>query len=97
MAIEDAIVLARAIRDRDSIPTAFAEYERLRRDRVERIVAWGARGSSDKIPGQFGRLTRDVVMRLVFRFLVTEKSLGWMYDYRVDWDGSSTQATASAA
>lgn len=97
MAIEDAIVLARAIRDRDSIPTAFAEYERLRRDRVERIVAWGARGSSDKIPGRFGRLTRDVVMRLVFRFLVTEKSLGWMYDYRVDWDGSSTQATASAA
>lgn len=97
MAIEDAIVLARAIRDRDSIPMAFAEYERLRRDRVERIVAWGARGSSDKMPGRLGRLSRDVVMRLVFRFVVTEKSLGWMYDYRVDWDGSRTHATAPAA
>lgn len=97
MAIEDAIVLARAIRDRGSIETALAEYERLRRDRVERIVAWGARGSSDKIPGRFGRLSRDVLMRLVFRFLVTEKSLGWMYDYRIDWHGPLRDAAERAA
>jgi 2-polyprenyl-6-methoxyphenol hydroxylase-like FAD-dependent oxidoreductase len=97
MAIEDAIVLARALRDSPSIPAAFAAYERLRRERVERIVAWGARGSSDKIPGRFGRLARDVALGLLFRYVVTEKSLGWMYDYRVDWDERSRNASAPAA
>jgi hypothetical protein len=51
---------------------------------VERIVAQGARSSSAKTPGPAGRLLRDLILRLVFRYVVTEKSLAWMYDYRVD-------------
>jgi hypothetical protein len=27
-------------------------------------------------------------MRLAFRYLVTERSLGWMYGHRIDWDRS---------
>jgi FAD-dependent urate hydroxylase len=83
MAIEDGVTLARALRDGPSIAAAFASYEHARRERVERIVAWGARGSSSKTPGPFGRVIRDLMLPLMFRFLITPKSLAWMYDYRV--------------
>jgi 2-polyprenyl-6-methoxyphenol hydroxylase-like FAD-dependent oxidoreductase len=83
MALEDAVALARALRDRPTVPEAFATYEAARRQRVERIVAWGARGSSDKTPGRFGRLFRDALLRFLFRFVITPKALAWMYDYRV--------------
>jgi 2-polyprenyl-6-methoxyphenol hydroxylase-like FAD-dependent oxidoreductase len=86
MAIEDAVFLARTLRDLPSIPEAFAAFERLRRERVEKIVAWGARGSSSKVPGAFGRVARDLMVRLIFPLLITEKSLAWMYDYRIGWD-----------
>lgn len=85
MAMEDAVVLAKALRDLPDTSQAFAAYEHLRRDRVEKIVAYGARSSSSKTPGPVGRLLRDAMLRVVFRFVVTEKSLAWMYDYRVGW------------
>ena len=83
MAIEDAIALAGELGRTSSIEAAFAAYEQLRRERVEKIVAWGARGSSDKVPGRFGRIARDAMLRILFRWVITEKSLGWMYDYRI--------------
>jgi FAD-dependent urate hydroxylase len=85
MAIEDAVVLARCLRDSPSVPLAFAAYEKLRRRRVERIVAAGARQSSNKTLGPIGRRIRDLALPFVFRFLVTERSLRWMYEYRIDW------------
>jgi 2-polyprenyl-6-methoxyphenol hydroxylase-like FAD-dependent oxidoreductase len=90
MAMEDAVVLAGCLRARDSIPEAFADYESLRRSRVERIVAHGARTGSTKTPGPVGRLVRDVMLKAMFRFLVTEKSLAWMYDYRVSLAGAAS-------
>jgi 2-polyprenyl-6-methoxyphenol hydroxylase-like FAD-dependent oxidoreductase len=83
MAIEDGIVLARELSSNPSIADAFAEYEKARRDRVEKIVAWGARGSSNKAPGRLGRLARDLMLSLFVKRFVTEESLAWMYDYRV--------------
>lgn len=38
MALEDAVVLAKALRESDSIPVALAAYDRLRRPRVERNI-----------------------------------------------------------
>jgi 2-polyprenyl-6-methoxyphenol hydroxylase-like FAD-dependent oxidoreductase len=85
MAAEDGVILAKALRDLGSIPEALAAYERERRTRVEKIVAFGARGSSAKVPGRFGRVLRDAVMRLLFRFVVTEHSMAWQFGHRVDW------------
>jgi len=89
MALEDAIVLARTLRDEGSPTAAFGAYERERRARVERVVAWGARGSSDKAPGAFGRVVRDLMLPLLFRFLVTNRSVKWMYDHRVSLDAAA--------
>jgi 2-polyprenyl-6-methoxyphenol hydroxylase-like FAD-dependent oxidoreductase len=96
MAAEDAVVLAKCLRDLPDIPRAFAAYERLRRRRVERIVAQGARSGSAKTQGPVGRVVRDLMLPLVFRFLVTDKSLAWMYDHHIDWDAPVTLALEAA-
>jgi FAD-dependent urate hydroxylase len=90
MAAEDAVVLARCLRDLPDIPRALAAYEGLRRRRVERIVAQGARTGSAKTQGPVGRVLRDLMLPLVFRFLVTEKSMAWMYDHHINWDAPVT-------
>ncbi len=42
MALEDSVVLAMCLRDLPDPPSAFAAYERLRRERVEKLVAASA-------------------------------------------------------
>jgi FAD-dependent urate hydroxylase len=92
MALEDGVVLAKCLRDVSGIQKAFAAFERIRRNRVERIVAQGARSSSRKAAGPVGRVLRDLLLPFVFRHLVTEKSMAWMYDYHVDWNSPVTSA-----
>jgi len=86
VAIEDAVVLARCLRDRPDITQAFAAYERLRRTRVERIVAHGARTSNSKAAGPVGRVIRDLMMPLILKRVASGESLAWMHDYHIDWD-----------
>ena len=86
MAIEDAVVLARCLRDLPDIARAFAAYERLRRARVERIVAHGARTSNSKAAGPVGRVLRDLIMPTILRRVANGGSLAWMHDYHIDWN-----------
>jgi 2-polyprenyl-6-methoxyphenol hydroxylase-like FAD-dependent oxidoreductase len=86
MALEDAVVLATSLRDAGSVHEGLARFEELRRARVERIVAVGARSSSTKTPGRIGRIAQQAVMPLIFRCVVTERSQEWMTGYRVSWD-----------
>ncbi len=83
MALEDAVVLASSLHDSDTVSGGFAAFEVARRARVERIVAVGARSSSSKIPGRAGRVPMETMMRLVFRYLVTERGQAWMTGHRV--------------
>lgn len=84
MAIEDAIVLARCVRDaRDdgglALDAAFTSYEAARRPRVERVVAYSARVGSSKVPGPMGRLFRDLFMPTALRMLATSTANEWLY------------------
>jgi FAD-dependent urate hydroxylase len=83
MAFEDAVVLATCLRDLPDVPTAFTAYERLRRRRVERVVARGKRNGDGKALGPVGRAVLPTVIRLATR-LAGKQS--WLYDYRIDWD-----------
>jgi FAD-dependent urate hydroxylase len=99
MAAEDAVVLAKCLRDLPEVPQALAAYEGLRRARVERIVAQGARTGRTKTPGPIGRALSGILLPLVFKFLVTEKSQAWIYGHHLDWETpvtATTQARASA-
>jgi 2-polyprenyl-6-methoxyphenol hydroxylase-like FAD-dependent oxidoreductase len=95
MAAEDAVVLAKSLRDLPDIPRALAAYEGLRRKRVERIVAQGRRTGSTKTPGPVGRVVRDLALPLVFKLLVTDRSMAWIYDHHVDWDARLVATSSS--
>jgi FAD-dependent urate hydroxylase len=86
MAIEDAIVLGKCLRDLPSPAAAFAAFERARRERVERVVAQGKRNSTGKAPGPVGALLRDLTMPAFMRMIAKRDHTGWMFDYRIDWD-----------
>ena len=86
MAIEDAVVLARCLRDLPDIGQAFATYERLRRARVERIVAHGARTSNSKAAGPVVRVLRALMMPMVLKRAASGGTLAWMHDYHIEWD-----------
>lgn len=87
LAAEDAVVLARALRDLP-VPAALASFERQRRARVERVVAEAARMSSTKIPGALGRTLRDWTLPVVLSF-ATRTSRDWLFDHRIAWDDAS--------
>jgi FAD-dependent urate hydroxylase len=85
LAMEDAIVLARCLRDVPGPEAAFAAYERARRERVEKVVAMARRMGNQKSPsGAFGRAVRDLVLPLFLKMGV--KATEPIYAYRVDWD-----------
>jgi 2-polyprenyl-6-methoxyphenol hydroxylase-like FAD-dependent oxidoreductase len=84
LAIEDALTLARCLRDRPDTPSAFAAYVGLRRKRVERIVAAAKRRSGDKMPGPIGRTLRDLVFPLVLS-RAGKASQDEVLDYRIPW------------
>lgn len=85
IAIEDAVVLATCLRDVPDLAGAFAAFERLRRRRVERIVAQGRRNGTGKAPGPLGAFVRDLALPVVMSRMARRNSLAWMYDYRISW------------
>jgi 2-polyprenyl-6-methoxyphenol hydroxylase-like FAD-dependent oxidoreductase len=85
MAIEDAVVLAACL-GANKIPSrAFAAYQGLRRDRVERIVRMSRRrGSEKQVQGRFRLFLRDLILPLVVPVMAY-----WQRDvtlYRADLD-----------
>jgi 2-polyprenyl-6-methoxyphenol hydroxylase-like FAD-dependent oxidoreductase len=89
MAIEDAVVLAKSLRESPDVPSALARYEMVRRPRVERVVEYGARFSSAKAPGTVSRIIRDLMLPFVFKRAASPKSMqsmSWLFDYHIDWN-----------
>jgi 2-polyprenyl-6-methoxyphenol hydroxylase-like FAD-dependent oxidoreductase len=91
MAIEDAVVLAACLRRQPEPNAAFADFDRLRRPRVEKIVAQGRRNGTGKSPGPLGRAVRDLFLPMVFRHLEKKgpESMRWIFDYRVEVPSTS--------
>jgi FAD-dependent urate hydroxylase len=87
MAIEDAIALAKCLRDIPDTEGAFAAYERLRRERVEKVVAYSRRiGQSKAISNPVIRWLRDQIMPFALKRFANSESHAWLYTYHVDWD-----------
>ncbi|GAA2397424.1 FAD-dependent monooxygenase [Nonomuraea africana] len=84
MAIEDAIVLAACLRDEHGHAAAFESYERRRRARVERVVAWSKKISDSKAAGPVARVFRDLMLPVFLRRSAGDDSLAWMYRHHVE-------------
>ena len=85
MALEDAVELARCLRDLPGRSRRRSRRTTGSAARPRREGSWppGARSSSSKTPGRVGRVVRDAMLRLVFRYVVTDESVAWMSDHRV--------------
>jgi 2-polyprenyl-6-methoxyphenol hydroxylase-like FAD-dependent oxidoreductase len=94
LAIESAIQLARCLRDLPDPISAFAAYEGLRRERVEKITRRGARTNNAKTPGPVGRRIMQTVMPLFFKLMNFEKTIGPEQRYTIDWDEHLTVSHA---
>ena len=95
LAIESAVQLARCLRDLPDHAKAFAAYEQLRRRRVEKIAAAGARINHAKAPGPVAKVFMRAVMPIMFHPKLVEKTSGTAQRYRVDFDERVLPATAS--
>lgn len=85
MAIEDAVELGRCLRDLPVPDAAFAAYERLRRRRVEQMVAAGARTSNTKAAGPVARVLRDAILPIFLRRQGAEAA-AWLHGHHIAWD-----------
>lgn len=85
LAIEDAVILAKCLRDLPDAPRAFAAYEELRRGRVERVVRYSARIGRSKTPGPIGRWLRDLVMPLALKAFANPAAHAWLYAHHIEW------------
>ena len=65
--------------------TALAAYERLRRRRVERVVAYSARVGQSKTLGTVGRWVRDLMMPVALKLFASPNAQAWLYGYHIDW------------
>ena len=87
LAVEDAIVLAKCLRDREDYALAFATYERLRRARVEHMVKYGRSLGQAKVMTNPTKVWfRDLLMPFFLKHFANPAALDWVYSYKVDWD-----------
>ena len=87
LAVEDAIVLAKCLRDIPDHALAFATYERLRRARAERMVQHGRSAGQGKVmtnPMQVW--SRDLLTPFFLKLFANLAALDWVYSYQVDWN-----------
>jgi 2-polyprenyl-6-methoxyphenol hydroxylase-like FAD-dependent oxidoreductase len=96
LAIESAIQLARCLRDMPDVSSAFDAYERLRRPRVERIAARGARISHAKAPGPIAQRFMRVLLPLMVK-ASNAKTIAAEKGYTIDWHSPLTEDTKTPA
>ncbi|MEU5265488.1 NAD(P)/FAD-dependent oxidoreductase [Amycolatopsis sp. NPDC021455] len=84
MAMEDAVVLAKCLRDAPEPGAAFRAYEALRRERVERLVATSAKMGGTATPGPIKRLIRDVAISKRLKG-GPRNTAAWLTQHHIDW------------
>lgn len=93
MAIEDAVVLARALESAD-VPAALVAYDAERRERMAKMVKAASDNRDAKTAGPVARRVRNAVMPLATR-LFYERATSWLYTHDVTdgWHPSAASLT----
>lgn len=95
LAMESAIQLARCLRDLPDAASAFTAFERLRRPRVEKIAARGARISHAKAPGPLAQRMMRLLLPLMVKTMKLEKTMAAEQRYTIDWDAPVQEDAAA--
>lgn len=96
LALEDAIVAARCLRDVPDVESAFAAFESLRRDRVSRLVRQARRTGNQKA------VSNPILVRIRDRLLPfflerASASSDWIHAYHVEWESTAGVERARGA
>jgi FAD-dependent urate hydroxylase len=94
LSIEDALVLAKCLRDIPDYQQAFDAFVAQRRTRVERIIKWAARINSNKAPGPFGAAMRDLLLPSILKFTADNKASTRQFAYHVDWTATTERQSS---
>ncbi|MFD7246549.1 FAD-dependent oxidoreductase [Streptomyces massasporeus] len=85
VAMEDAVVLAKCLRDAPTVDRAFVTYEAVRRKRVEDIVAQGKYNNEGNMRrGPAGRFLRNYFIARAFKNAGGSDPT-WMSSHHIDW------------
>jgi 2-polyprenyl-6-methoxyphenol hydroxylase-like FAD-dependent oxidoreductase len=85
LALEDAFVLAKCVRDIRDPAAAFPAFERMRRERVDRVAAQSRRGGPQMVPARgLTRAFRDLMLPLFLKRAA--RATEWMYTYPMSGD-----------
>jgi 2-polyprenyl-6-methoxyphenol hydroxylase-like FAD-dependent oxidoreductase len=94
LSIEDALVLAKCLRDIADVQRAFQVFVALRRPRVERIIKRAARINNNKAPGPVAAVLRDLVLPPIIKFTADTKASTRQYAFHVDWNSPAERQSA---
>jgi 2-polyprenyl-6-methoxyphenol hydroxylase-like FAD-dependent oxidoreductase len=87
LALEDAIVLAKCLRDLPEASTAFGTFEQLRRERAEKVVKFSRQRGANKVTSNaLARWWRDLTLPFILRHIAKDESLAWVSSYQVAWE-----------
>jgi 2-polyprenyl-6-methoxyphenol hydroxylase-like FAD-dependent oxidoreductase len=87
MALEDAAILAKCLRDIPDLEQAFTSYEHLRRERTTKMFEVGEHGDSGKHETRpMQQWFRDLLTPIFLKLFANPKASDWMYSYRINWD-----------
>ena len=85
LALEDAFVMAKCLRDIPEARRAFATFERIRRGRVEPVARQSRRTGRQKAPsGWLGRKIRDAILPVFLER--SARAATALYRFPLDWD-----------
>lgn len=85
LALEDAFVIAKCLRDISHPATAFATFEHVRRTRVEPVLQQSRRTGRQKAPtGWLGRKVRDLILPTFLR--KGARAANRLYAFPLDWN-----------
>jgi 2-polyprenyl-6-methoxyphenol hydroxylase-like FAD-dependent oxidoreductase len=88
LALEDAITLARCLRDAPDHATAFAGYQRLRQPRAEEVVGYARAINKQKrvTKSRLGIAIRDAMLPMFLRKARDDTRNDWLYNHEIAWD-----------
>lgn len=85
VALEDAIIIAKCLRDIPDVAQAFTTFESLRKDRVETLYKKTRKSNETKFPQwTAGSFIADLLLPISLR--TSARVTTSMYDFHVDWD-----------
>ncbi|MFI6896665.1 FAD-dependent oxidoreductase [Streptomyces sp. NPDC050256] len=86
IAMEDAVTLAKCLRDNAAPDDAFRRFEDARRTRVEAVVAQGKRNIEGNLSGPLRSMVRNYFIARTFKKPASDgRRTLWMHEHHIDW------------